>query len=36
MLESLGVRIGTPADIHPMMDLALKACDENGFVDPNP
>lgn len=36
MLEDLGVRVGTPDDIHPMMDMALKACDENGFVDPNP
>jgi len=36
MSEDLGVRIGTPEDIHPMMELALQACDENGFVDPNP
>ena len=36
MLEELGVRIGTPEDVHPMMDMAMKACDENGFVDPNP
>jgi hypothetical protein len=36
MLDNLGVRIGVPEDVHPMMDLALKACDENGFVDPNP
>ena len=36
MSEDLGVRIGTPEDVHPMMELALQACDENGFVDPNP
>jgi hypothetical protein len=36
MSEELGVRIGTPEDVHPMMDMAMKACDENGFVDPNP
>jgi GNAT superfamily N-acetyltransferase len=36
MLEELGVRMGTPEDVHPMMDLALAACEENGFVSPNP
>ena len=36
MFENLNVRIGVPEDIHPMMDLALQACDENGFVNPNP
>jgi hypothetical protein len=36
MSDDLGVRIGTPEDIHPMMELALQACEENGFVDPNP
>jgi len=36
MSEDFGVRIGTPEDVHPMMDLALQACEENGFVDPNP
>jgi GNAT superfamily N-acetyltransferase len=30
------VRTGTPADIHPMMGLALAACEENGLTDPNP
>jgi hypothetical protein len=34
--ENIDVRIGTPEDVHKMMDLALAACDENGFVDPNP
>jgi len=36
MAEDLGVRVGGPEDVHPMMDMAMKACDENGFVDPNP
>lgn len=36
MTDELNVRIGTPDDVHPMMDLAMQACDENGFVDPNP
>jgi hypothetical protein len=36
MAEELKVRIGTPNDIHAMMDLALSACSENGFVSPNP
>jgi hypothetical protein len=36
MSEEIGVRIGEPEDIHPMMEMAMKACDENGFVDPNP
>lgn len=36
MSEIQGIRIGTPADVHPMMELAMRACDENGFVDPNP
>lgn len=36
MSDDLGVRIGTPEDVHPMMELALQACEENGFVDPNP
>lgn len=34
--NDLGVRAGTPEDVHPMMDLALAACEENGFVNPNP
>jgi hypothetical protein len=34
--NSFGVRAGTPEDIDPMMQLALAACEENGFVEPNP
>lgn len=36
MANEIEVRIGTPKDVHDIMDLALSACDENGFVDPNP
>lgn len=36
MAEELNVRIGTPEDVHGMMDLAMSACDENGFLSPNP
>jgi hypothetical protein len=30
------IRVGTLDDVDPMMELALMACDENGFVNPNP
>lgn len=30
------VRVGTPGDIHEMMDIAMLACEENGFTQPNP
>lgn len=36
MTEELDIRLGTPEDIHGCMDLALMACEENGFVNPNP
>lgn len=36
MSEELGVRIGTPEDVDDIMHLALSACEENGFVEPNP
>lgn len=36
MKTDIGVRIGTPDDVHGMMELALEACEENGFVNPNP
>ena len=35
MSDELMVRIGTPDDIHAMMDLAMMACEENGFVNPD-
>jgi hypothetical protein len=36
MVDHFGVRRGVPSDVHQMMELAMKACDENGFVNPNP
>lgn len=36
MSEELEVRIGTAEDVDDIMSLALSACDENGFVEPNP
>ena len=36
MANRVDVRVGTPEDVHDIMELALSACDENGFVDPNP
>jgi GNAT superfamily N-acetyltransferase len=33
MSDELVIRIGTQEDIHEMMDLALMACTENGFVN---
>mgnify|MGYP003674737990 FL=1 len=30
------VRVGEPEDVDGMMELALSACEENGFVEPNP
>ena len=36
MAEELKIRVGRPEDVHDVMELALSACDENGFVEPNP
>jgi len=36
MSDELKVWVGGPDDVHDMMDLAMAACDENGFVTPNP
>lgn len=36
MSDELSVRVGTPADVDDIMSLALSACDENGFVEPDP
>jgi len=36
MADELRVRIGTPEDVHELMDIAMMACEENGFLDPNP
>jgi hypothetical protein len=32
----LEITIATPDDVHDVMALALMACEENGFVNPNP
>lgn len=36
MKKESAIRIGTPDDIDALMEIALSACDENGFVDPEP
>jgi len=36
MMNEPAVRVGTPADVDDIMELALAACKENGFVNPNP
>lgn len=36
MSEELMIRVGGPDDVHDIMDLALSACEENGFVEPSP
>jgi hypothetical protein len=35
MFEDLGVRLASPEEIHDLMAVALQACSENGFVNPN-
>jgi GNAT superfamily N-acetyltransferase len=36
MTTETPIRVGTPADVDDIMELALAACKENGFVNPNP
>lgn len=36
MAEELKVWVGNPADVDDIMELAMSACGENGFVEPNP
>lgn len=36
MAEELKVWVGKPDDVDDIMELALAACGENGFVEPNP
>jgi hypothetical protein len=36
MADVLHIRVGEPEDVDDVMSLALSACEENGFVDPNP
>ena len=35
-MTDIPVRVGTPEDVHPLMTLALAACDDNGVGKPNP
>lgn len=35
-IDDIHVRVGIPDDVHSMMDLALSACSENGFLNPDP
>ena len=34
--EDIVIRIGTPEDLDGLMEIAMLACEENGFLDPNP
>lgn len=34
--SDIKIRVGTPEDVDQMMELALQAADENGFLQPNP
>jgi len=36
MSEESPIRVATPDDVDDIMELALSACDENGFVQPRP
>ena len=36
MTEEITIRIGTPEDLDAVMEIALAACEENGFLNPNP
>jgi hypothetical protein len=36
MSEELVIRIAGPKDLDEVMALAMSACDENGFVNPDP
>jgi len=36
MDQDITVRVGNPDDVHDIMEIALMACEENGFVNPNP
>lgn len=36
MAEELEIRVGRPEDVDAVMEIAMMACEENGFVEPNP
>jgi len=35
MKEELEIRVGTPEDLDAIMEIAMMACEENGFVKPS-
>ena len=35
-MDDIGVRIATPDEVDDVMQNALRACSDNGFVNPNP
>ena len=36
MTDDLKIWVGKPEDVDDLMALAMMACDENGFIEPNP
>jgi hypothetical protein len=36
MSDDIKIRIGTAADMDGIMQIAMAACEENGFLNPNP
>jgi hypothetical protein len=36
MTDEIRVRIATPEDLDEIMKIAMSACEENGFLNPNP
>ena len=36
MTEELKIRVGTAEDLDAVMEIAMAACEENGFLNPNP
>lgn len=36
LYQPLTVRVGTPADLHDVMELAIMGAEENGFLKPQP
>lgn len=34
--EELHIRLGMPEDLDRLMEISMMACEENGFLDPNP
>lgn len=36
MSEELKIRVGTVEDLDAIMEIAMSACEENGFLNPNP